>query len=96
MENGEFSQCGMWKLKSKLCPIPLDPPTAKLDENGCLVTNTEELLNLYLDTYSKRLSHRKMKNKYEDIFELKNESWQMRLKKISGVKTEEWTKNDLN
>ena len=64
MENGEFSQCGMWKLKSKLCPIPLDPPTAKLDENGCLVTNTEELLNLYLDTYSKRLSHRKMKNKY--------------------------------
>ena len=38
-ESGGFSLHGMWKLKSKLCPRPKDPPTAKLDRNGRLVTN---------------------------------------------------------
>ena len=37
-----------------------------------------------------------MKKKYEDIFELKNELWQMRLNKCSGVKTEKWTKKDVH
>ena len=66
-ENGEFSQSGMWKLRSMLCPVPSDPPTAKLDENGVLRTKPDELLDLYLNTYSQRLSHRKIRDKYEDI-----------------------------
>ena len=64
----------------------LSPPTAKLDENGSLVTNPEQLLNLYSKTYTERLSHRKMKNEYEDIFLLKNCLWEMRLEKCSNVK----------
>ena len=94
-ENGEFSQNGMWKLRSKLCPKTVDPPTAKLDKNGNLVTNPEKLLDLYLETYSERLSHRKIKEEYEDIFHLKNELWKMRLNKCSNVKTENWTSKDL-
>ena len=34
IESGGFSRQGMWKLKSKLCSRPKDPPTAKLDRNG--------------------------------------------------------------
>ena len=96
LENGNFSQSGMWKLKSKLCPTVVDPPTAKLDKNGKLVTNTEDLLNLYLETYSDRLSHRKIKSKYDDIFNLKTQLWQMRLELCSEVKTGKWTQKNLN
>ena len=35
---GKLSQTGFWKLKSKLCPRPSDPPMAKRDEYGNLVT----------------------------------------------------------
>ena len=94
-ENGGFSQNGMWKLKSKLCPRPLDPPIAKLDKNGDLVTRPEKLLDLYLETYSNRLSHRKMKKEYEDIFYLKNKLWNLRLEKCSEVKTENWSMKNL-
>ena len=31
-ETGGFNQLGMWKLKSKLCPKPPDPPMAKFDK----------------------------------------------------------------
>ena len=95
MENGEFSQGGMWKLKSQLCPTPCDPPTAKIDDNGNLVSNPDKLLELYLETYSKRLSHREIKEKYEDIFQLKSQLWKMRSEKCSGIKTDKWTKDNL-
>ena len=95
-ENGGFSQNGMWKLKLKLCTRPMDPPTAKLDKTGKLVTNPDKLLRLYLETYSDRLSHRKMKEEYEDIFHLKNQLWYMRLEKCSNIKTEKWTQKKIN
>ena len=69
---------------------------AKLDKNGKLVTNTEDLLNLYLETYSDRLSHRKIKSEYDDIFNLKTQLWQMRLELCSEVKTGKWTRKNLN
>ena len=94
-ENGCFSQCGMWQLKSKLCPRPLDPPTAKLDKNGKLVTNPQKLLDLYLETYSDRLRHREMKKEYADVFHLKNNLWKLRLEKCLQVKTEAWTEKNL-
>ena len=87
-ENGGFSQCGMWNLKAKLCPRPIDPPTAKKDKNGKLVTNPEKLLDLYLETYKERLSHRKMKKEYDDIFKMKNQLWELRLESCLQEKQE--------
>ena len=66
-ENGRFSQCGMWKLRTKLCPKNLDPPTAKYGQD---VTSHDKLLNLYLDTYTDRLRHCKMKDEYRDILQI--------------------------
>ena len=49
--DGNFSQLGLWKLKQKRCPQRTDPPMAKLDMTGNLVTTTEGLKNLYLIHY---------------------------------------------
>ena len=35
---GSFSQLGMWKLKKLLCPAQADPPMAKKDSQGTLIT----------------------------------------------------------
>jgi hypothetical protein len=32
-DTGGFCQVGMWKLKSSLCPKPVDPPMAKIDSD---------------------------------------------------------------
>ena len=51
---------------------------------------------MYLDTYSDRLSHRKMKPEFEDILHLKNKLWKMRLELCSEVKTKKWNEKNLN
>merc|ERR1712208_125409 len=44
--DGQFSQIGMWTLKSRLMPKELDSPMAKFDENGTLITAPNLLQNL--------------------------------------------------
>ena len=73
--NGSFSNLGMWKLKSKLLPRPRDPPMAKKDAYGNLITSKGALKKLYLDTYVHRLRNREMKSEYSDILELKTALW---------------------
>ena len=94
-DTGGFNQLGMWKLKTKLCPKPVDPPMAKLDSSGKLVTRPNELKKLYLKTYSDRLEHRTMNAELDDIFQLKNELWKQRYEKCKQLKTPRWTEDDL-
>ena len=54
----------MWKLKNQLCPKELDPPMAKFDEKGNLVSCPESLKSLYLRHYVQRLAHRPIKESY--------------------------------
>ena len=68
---GEFSQAGVWKVKSKICPRARDPPMAKRDSDGNLVTSADGLKSLYLETYQHRLRHRTIESKYDDILQLK-------------------------
>ena len=89
-QNGKFSQHGLWILKSKLCQKSMDPPMAKVDSSGQLITSPNLLKDLYLRTYSERLSHRLMKTQYEDILEMKTELWQMVLETCKSVKSEQW------
>ena len=93
---GNFCQLGMWKIKRKLCPQIPDPPMAKLDENGSLVTAPNLLKDLYLRTYVNRLSHRKMKPEYNDIYCLKMELWSSRLKLLKNTKTPSWKMEHLD
>ena len=73
-ENG-LNRRGFWKMKKKLCPKHIDPPMAKHDSKGNLITNPAALKKLYLQTYTERLSHRPMKPELLDIFYLKSELW---------------------
>ena len=66
--SGNFSQLGLWKLKRELCRPQGDPPTAKLDKNGSLITSPNLLKKLYLDTYTDRLRNREIKPELLDFF----------------------------
>ena len=60
-----FSQAKTWKLKKKLSPKnTIDPPAAKKDEHGNLVTDREALGELYLQTYKQRLQPNLISEKY--------------------------------
>ena len=72
---GNFSHLGLWKLKQKLCPISVDPPMAKNDEIGNLITAPEAIKNLYVRTYQDRLRNRQMKPELMDVYFLKTELW---------------------
>ena len=92
---GNFSQLGLWKLKKRLCPTTSDPPMAKYDSKGNLITAPETLKKLYLETYRKRLSHRTMKEDYLDILYLKTELWESRLENLKKIKTPPWNMTNL-
>ena len=93
--DGSFNQIGMWKVKKKICPRPKDPPTAKKDDLGNLITAPSALKNLYLETYQNRLKHRKINEMYQDIRELKNELWELRFEALKSKPSTPWTIEDL-
>ena len=70
---GNFSQIGMWKVKRKLFPRGGEPPAAKKDGFGNLITAPRALKALYVNTYKSRLEHRKIQERFEDIRKLKSE-----------------------
>ena len=52
-----LNQIQTWGLKKKLAPKNvIDPPAAKKDAQGELVTDKSNLEKLYLETYQKRLT----------------------------------------
>ena len=61
---------------------------AKRDVNGPIVTSPNLLKDLYLITNKYRLRERPMKPELLDIFCLKTELWDSRLKEIVYKKTE--------
>ena len=68
----------------------IDPPMAKRDNLGNLVTASEALKSLYLQTYINRLSHRPMKPELIEIFQSKTNLWNSRLNRIQKVTTCNW------
>ena len=87
----------MWKLLKKYSPKSTPSvPVGKKDSSGNLITNHEGLKKLYLKTYVHRLRNRTIKEDFEDLKELKNKLFEMRLE-LSGVcKTEPWVMKDLD
>ena len=70
--DGKFSQSGMWRLRKKLHPSKsTDPPMAKVDKRGNLVTAPNLIRKLYLNTYTDRLQHREMKLEFLNVFFMK-------------------------
>ena len=93
--DGAFCQLGMWRLKSKLIPRELDPPMAKLDDQGNLITAPTALRQLYLDHYTDRLRHRTIKADYVESYEKKTKLWNLRFQRARLSKSKDWTDDDL-
>ena len=94
--DGNFSNLGFWKLKQKLSPLTADPPMAKHDELGNIITAPEAIKNLYIRTYQERLRNRKMKPELMDVYFLKTELWMSRMSECQNRKTEAWNMEDLD
>ena len=98
-ENDEFephNQLKTWKLKKKLVPKNSeDPPSAKMNPEGELVTDKSELEKLYLQTYIDRLKPNPVPEDLKDIFELKNLLFDLRMSRSSENKSSDWTMKNL-
>jgi hypothetical protein len=70
-EEGGVHSGRLWNLKRKLCPRSRDPPTAKLDSSGNLLTSSTAI--------QKRLENRKIKEDLKDIQKLKEDLCQQRI-----------------
>ena len=86
----------MWNLLKNKCPKRSSSvPVGKKDKRGNLITNHEGLKQLYLQTYTHRLRNRPIKSEFEEIKDLKDELFDMRLKISEGRKTKLWVMKDL-
>ena len=91
-----FNQINTWSLKKRLAPKNVvDPPAAKKNSAGELVTDRKELENLYLETYKSRLTPNPIS---EDLLELKNLKeylFSIRKRLAESEISEDWSIDDL-
>ena len=88
---------GMWALKKKVFPRnPPNLPVAKKDVSGRIITSHEDLKTLYLDTFVHRLRPRPIREEYLDLFMMKEQLCELRLKFSSLNKSSLWTRAQLD
>ena len=81
----------LWNLlKRKFPKVQSTFPVGKKDEKGNLITNHIGLKKLYLRTYMNRLRNRPMKEQFEELRELKQVLFDLRLKLCKTRKSKTW------
>jgi hypothetical protein len=91
-----FNIAKTWGLKKKLSPKNTpDPPMAKKDGQGNLVTDKAGLKELYLKTYMDRLKPNQIKPGLETLEEMKEYLFKLRFDICKERKSEKWTMKDL-
>ena len=94
---GSINVTEMWKLKKHIWPKKKETlPTAKKNNQGKLVTNPNELKELYAKEFKERLRKRPTHPDFEAIQKLKDEVFKLKLLKAKEKKTTDWTTSDLN
>ena len=73
----------------------MDAPSAKLNYEGLLISDTEELENLYLQTYVERLIPNHVPENLKETEKFKHFLFSLRLKAASEVKIKDWTLEQL-
>ena len=91
-----FNQIKTWGLKKKLAPKNvIDPPAAKKDRTGNLVTDRKELENLYLETYKERLTPNEISEDLVDLKTLKEYLFSIRKQLAQKEISQDWIADDL-
>ena len=86
----------LWTLlKRKFPKINSSFPVGKKDRKGNLITNHEGLKKFYFKTYINRLRNRPMKDGFEELKELKDILFKLRLKLCKKQKSKPWDMKDL-
>ena len=94
-EKGSLDRVNMWQLKRELSDKTHEPPCAKYDLNGELLTDTHDILSLYEETYKLRLRKRTILPEYKFMERLKTSLFDLRLELAKNRKSEEWSENQL-
>ena len=69
----------------------MEPPAAKKDAKGNLITSKPSLENLYINTYAERLTPNEVEEGYEDLKSLQDKLFDLR-KILAGTNiSEDWT-----
>ena len=92
-----FSQAKTWSLMKKLSPKnTIDPPAAKKDNLGNLVTDREALETLYIQTYESRLKPNSIPEDMAELKRLKEYLLFIQMKIAKSRISENWNLADLN
>ena len=95
--DGNIAHHGIWNVKRKIFPKIKPPlPVGKKNLKGQLITNHEELKDLYLDTFKHRLRHRPILPGYEENLEKQEELFRYRLDISKRKKTPPWGMKNLD
>ena len=79
--NDKLNSNGMWRQMKKLFPKNVQPlPVGKKNKRGQIITNPEQLKDLYLETYVHRLRHRPIKEGYTELNKFKETLFDLRMK----------------
>lgn len=80
-----YNQVKTWAMKKKLCPKnSIDPPCAKKDKDGNLVTSKSALEKLYVETYTDRLKPNPVKEDATDEKKIKEYLFNLNFKIAEG------------
>ena len=91
-----FTSGHTWSLKKRLAPKnTLEPPTAKNDPNGTLVTDKDTLEQLYNETYKSRLTPNTFNSDLNDLMSLKSYMFDMNFELAKKERSSDWTLKDL-
>ena len=94
--NGSVSTSGVWKLRRKICPKPIEQLTAKMNKEGNLVSNPTAIKEIYLEAYTDRLKHRDMIPELHNLRILREQLFHERLALAKRNKSPPWTMEKLD
>ena len=85
----------MWQLRKKISNTKSEPPLAKKNAKGELVTESSQLTKLYQTSFQKRIEHRSMKPNLLTMYQLKMDLFNLRLEVCKNIKSEYWSEDNL-
>ena len=94
-DEGVLSHLKICKLKNKLIQKNQNLLTAKMDEQGNLISSKKGLKEEYHSKYQERLSKEISHPSFEDIFGMKRELWKQRYGILLMKKTKSWEMADI-
>ena len=96
-ESNSINVAEMWKLKKMIWPKKQETlPTGKLNNQGKMITDSEELKHLYAKEFLERLRKRPSHPNFENIHMLKNEIFKLKMKKAKENKSKDWSIEELD